>query len=248
MAATKFSDIVASARTTLLELTARYWSDTELFGYALNGAKDLWSAVVDLYKDHFATIDSTNMVLPSGTTGAPVAITGVPVDLFRVLAIQPRVLGDNSSNPGLIFHPRDLTHPDFVQAEAERARQPRYLQLYYAVINAGAPVAAPAIQVVPPVTDPVNLTVKYVPVLSRTLAIGDPHPIPGEADQALIAWTIAWARARERADRSPDPTFIAIYGTEKRKILGVLTPRSQQEPEVVESFFTDYAGYGRGEP
>ena len=241
--ATELQTIIDDARNTLLEVTPRYWSDDELLGLGNQGIKDLWKGIIDLYKDHFTTIDQTNMSLAANSP----TITGVPADLFRITTIQPRVVGPASVNPGLIFHPRDLTHNDYVQAEAERAGIPRHRSLYYAIVNAGAPTAAPTIYCAPQVTSSVLLTVKYVPVLPDA-ALDDDNPVPGEADLALKAWIIAWARAKERQDRSPDPEFISIYATEKRNLLTVLTPRSTQEPEVVESFFMDVAGYGRGEP
>jgi hypothetical protein len=245
--ATQFQTLITNARLTLLETSPRYWTDAELLGYAQNGVRDLWKGIIDLYKDHFVVDDVTNFSLAAMTPTVTVA-GSANASLQRVIAIQPRIIGDQSVNPGLIFHPRDLTHPDFVQAEAERPRQPCYRSLYYCLVNAGAPTATPAtIYVAPMVTSTVLLRVRFIPVLP-TFALDDTNPIPGEADLAVQAWIIAWARARERPDRSPDPEYIAIYATEKKNLLTVNTPRSTQEPEVVESFFMDYAGYGRGEP
>ena len=52
-----------------------------------------------------------------------------------------------------------------------------------------------------------------------------------------MAWTVAFARAKEREDRSPDPAWLAIYATEKQNILTRLTPRQTQEPEIVGDMF-----------
>lgn len=240
--ATAVSTLVTNARTTLLESTASFWTDAELIVYANDAFKDLWAAIIDLYQDHIVTIDDTNVTLPASTS----LLSGVPTDVFRVVMIQPRILGESSSNPGLVFQPRTLTHPDFVQAQAARAVTPRYNVIYYAVINAGAPVGAPSIKIAPQVTTAVNLSLWYNQVLA-TKAAGDDNPIPGESDKAVEEYIIAFARAKEREDRSPDPEHLSIYATEKRKLLSALTPRSVQEPEVVEAFFQDYAAYGYGE-
>lgn len=237
--ATTLSTILANARTTLLESSASFWSDAELLVHANNGIKDLWSSIIDLYQDHIVTIDETNMSIAASTQ----TITGVPTDLFRVLMIQPRTLGQNSSNPGLIFQPRTLTHRDFVQAQASPAIPPRNTVIYYCVINAGAPVAAPSIRIAPTLTDAVSLSVWYNPTIATKIAADD-NPIPGESDKALEHYIVAFARAKEREDRSPDPEHLSIYATEKRKILSALTPRSVQEPEVVEGFWQDEWGSG----
>ena len=113
-------------------------------------------------------------------------------------------------------HLRDLTH--------------------YALINAGAPVAAPAIRIAPQLSSAVLLEVQYVPVLADVVSAGN-NPIPGESDQGLIYYIAAFARCKSREDRSPDPEYISIYATEKRNTLVSLTPRSDQEPDVVQGFW-----------
>jgi hypothetical protein len=85
----------------------------------------------------------------------------------------------------------------------------------------------------------ISLRFVYVPILAAVAAAGS-NPIPGESDNALIAWCIAYARAKEREDRSPDPNWLAVYSTEKTNLLVRLTPRQTQEPEVVEDFFEGY--------
>jgi hypothetical protein len=228
--ATLISSIITDARLVLLETSARFWSDAELLTIAIDGIKDLWKKVIDLEKDHFLTWDETNMTLPASTS----AISGVPTDLFRVRLIRPRTL--NSSNPGLVFKPRETTHPDFVQAEVLTACEPRNRVVYYAVINAGAPVGAPAIRCAPTLSSDVPLTVRYIPVIG-TLTAASNNPVPGESDKALKHYIIAFARSKERADRAPDPEHISIYATEARNLLTALTPRSEQEPETVVGLF-----------
>lgn len=240
--ATLLSTILTNARTTLLEAATDprlFWTDAELLVHANAGIKDLWAAVIDLYQDHIVTIDTTSVTLAAGAT----SLSGVPSDLFRVVMIQPRVLGASSSNPSLVFQPRTLTHPDFIQAQAGTARAPRFMVIYYAVINAGAPVGTPTIMIAPAVTSAVNLSVWYNPVIAAKIA-SDANPIPGESDKAIEAYVVAFARAKEREDRAPDPEWLSIYATEKRKLIVALTPRSVQEPEVVDAFFQDDATYG----
>jgi hypothetical protein len=232
---TLLSTCITNARTTLLESSARLWSDAELLVLANNAIKDLWAAVIDLYQDHIVTIDETNMSIAASAN----TITGVPADLFRIVMIQPRTLGALSSNPGLVFQPRNLLHPDFVQAQATSPVPPRNTTIFYAVINAGAPVGAPTIRIAPMPSSAVNLSVWYNPVIAAKIA-SDANPIPGESDTAITEYIIAFARAKEKEDRAPDAEHLSIYATEKRKILIALTPRSVQEPEVVEAFFQDY--------
>lgn len=240
--ATALSTILANARKPLLEGSASFWTDAELVVHANAAIKDLWKAIIDLYQDHFVTFDETNCSIAADAN----TITGVPTDLFRVKMIQPRTLGQSSSNQSLVFQPRTLTHPDFVQAQTARAIDPRSNVVYYAVVNAGAPVGAPSIRLAPRLSAAVLLSVWYIPTIA-TKASGDDNPIPGESDKAVESYIVAFGRAKEREDRSPDPEYLSIYATEKRNLLTALTPRSDQEPEVVEAFWQDYPAYGRVE-
>ena len=239
--ATLMSTIITRARKTLLEPTASFWSDAELLEHGNAAIKELWKGVIDLYKDHIVTIDETNVTAAANTR----ALAGVPTDLFKVRYIEPRVVGSSSPNLGLIFKPRDITHPDFVSARAARSVNPRCSVIFYAVLNAGAPVGAPAIHIAPMVSSAVNLAVGYVQVIADKLS-SDANPIPGESDKAIEAYIIAQARAKEREDRSPDPEWISVYATEKRNILTALTPRSEQEPETVVGMF-EPSGDGIGD-
>ena len=66
------------------------------------------------------------------------------------------------------------------------------------------------------------------------------NPIPGESDNAVVAWTVAYARAKEREDRSPDPNWLAVYATEKQHLLQSLGLRQLQEPEFADAMFMSY--------
>jgi hypothetical protein len=235
--ATLVETLIANARVQLKETTPKYWTQAELLNHANSAIKDLWKSIIDLYQDHFVTIDNTNMVL-SSTTGE---ITGIPADAFRVHMIQPRVLGDQSVNQSLVFKPRTLTHPDYVSAQSSRPQQSQYGVVFYAVRNAGAPVGAPAISCRPMLRSDVNLTVWYIPTLA-SLALGQYNPIPGESDKAIEEYILAFARVKEREDRAPDPEHISIYATEKRNLLVALTPRSDQEPETVVGMWEESDG------
>lgn len=238
--ATTLQAIITRARLTLLETTPSFWSDAELLAHGNAAIKDLWKAIVDLYQDHIVTMDISSMSLAANTQ----TVSGVPANLFRIVMIQPRVIGESNTNPGLVFQPRRLIDPDFVQAQAMRAVEPRHRVIFYAVINAGAPVAAPAIVVAPLVSSDVPLAVWFNPVIADVLIAGD-NPIPGESDKAIEEWIIAYARAKERDDRSPDTEHLNVYATEKRNLITVLTPRSVQEPDVVHGMWQP-AGAQRG--
>lgn len=239
--ATLLSSIETQARRYLQEPTARFWSSQEIIDIAILGCHDLWRAINDLFKQYFVTIDATNVTLSASTS----TLSGVPSDLFRVLSIEPRVLGQNNPNPGLIFKPREWTHPDFVRARAMGPIEPKNNFIYYDILNAGAPVGTPTIRIAPQVTSAIDLTVTYNQVLAAMTSASN-NPIPGQSDNALLAWVIAYARAKVREDQSPDPEWIAVYGTEKQNLLRQLTPRSIQEPETVVGLFEgdDYQGVG----
>lgn len=232
--ATLISSLVSQVRAQLVESTASFWTDADLINFCNLGIKDLWRRLNDLYQDYFVTIDITHVTLAANSS----QLAGVPVDVFRIVSIEPRILGESSANPGLIFKPRPYNHPDFVNARAMSAMDPNNCIIFYTVMTTGAPVAAPIIRVAPQVSSAVNLTLVYNQVLA-TVAAGDNNPVPGESDNALIAWMMAYARAREREDRGPDPEWIAVYSTEKTNLVQQLTPRQTQEPQVVEGVFED---------
>lgn len=232
---TLISSLIASARTSLNESgSAVFFTDAELLDYAQRGIRDLWRRINDKEVDYFIVIDDTNVTLPANTA----ALAGVPADVFRVVAVEPRVVGPDNPNKGLIFKPRPYTHPDFVQARAIGLRDPRHTVVFYAVMFQGAPVAAPHIQVAPQVRDAVDLRLVYNQTFAALLT-SSANPIPGESDNAVICWIVVYAKARDRDDQAPDPEWLALYNTEKQNLVRELSPRSIQEPEVVEALFED---------
>lgn len=232
--ATLISAIRSRIRTQLVESTATYWTDDEIDAHVIAGIKDLWKRINDTYENYFATVDITNVSLAASSN----TLTGVPADVFTVVTLEPRVLGESNPNPGLVFKPADYNSPQFTAARGVRALDPKNCVIYYALFAQGAPVSAPTIRVAPQVSSAVNLTLVYNATLA-TLTGASNNPIPGESDNALFAWGIAYCRAKEREDAAPDPEWLAVYATEKTALIQALAPRQTQEPEVAEAMFEE---------
>jgi len=234
--ATLLSSLESQARKHLKEDTASFWTSAELVSLFNHGIKDLWGAIVDLNQEHFQTIDTSNVSLAASAT----SLTGVPTDVFRVLLIEPADTTVAGSSPYVLFRPADYNAPEFINARMLGNQDPTGgLCVYYTLTQAGAPVAAPTVITAPKLSTAITLRFVYIPIIA-TKAASDANPIPGESDNALIAWVVAYARAKERPDRSIDPVWINIYATEKKNLLVRLTPRQTQEPEVVESLFSGW--------
>lgn len=219
-------------------LTQPLWTDAELLDHAVHGATDLWAAILDLNQGYFETDDVTNVSLAADAT----SLAGVPTDCFRVTLIEPRDTTSTNSARDVEFIPRPLNHPDFRNARAQGTQSPAgNLKIFYAVSGAGSPLAAPTIKVTPPISSTLTLRLVYVPSLSASsLATTSNNPIPGESDNAIISWIVAFARGRERPDGSPDTSFLAVYSTEKQSLLTRMTPRQTQEPLYVDGLFDSY--------
>jgi hypothetical protein len=231
--ATTLTQIEAQAREHLKETTASFWTSAELVAIINKGIKDLWGAVIDLNEEHYQTVDESNVSLAADSD----SLTGVPTDVFRVLLIEPRDTTSAGDYRYLKFVPKPYNHRDAIYARSLGSLDPTGgLSIIYSVSNAGAPVGAPTIRTQPRVSSAVNLRFVYVPIIADKVA-ADNNPIPGESDNALIAWCVAYARAKEREDRSPDPNWIAVYGTEKQNLLVRMAPRQTQEPEIVDDLF-----------
>ncbi len=232
--ATTLGTLRTAARIHLNETTARFWTDAELLDYAIKGVQDLWKALVDLHQEHFLTDDASNVSVAANAT----TLTGVPADCFRVHMIEPRDLSGSARY--LKFEAKDYNHVDFQEARAQTAVDPSGGPVVlFALVGAGAPVAAPTVKVAPKLTAAVNLRFVYIPTLASMTADSS-NPIPGESDNAIIAWIVAWARAKEREDRTPDPEWLALYATEKTGLKIINTPRQSQDPEIVDGMFEGY--------
>jgi hypothetical protein len=234
---TLVSTIETQARLRLIEPTARFWSSAELVEIISAGVKDLWRDIVDLKQEHFLTINGTDVY--QGANAA--TLSGVPTDVHKVYIIEARDLTTNGSNAGLQFKPLDYNADSFQMARSRAAIDPVNDTIYYAITAQGAPVNAPVIYVAPKVTSQVNLSFCYVPTLGK-LEAGSVIPIPGECDNAMIAWTVAFARAKEREDRAPDPSWLSIFATEKQHLLQSLGLRQLQEPSYADAMFAQYWG------
>jgi hypothetical protein len=233
--ATPIADTITRIRQGVSETTASYWTDAEIATILLAGARDLWRKIAGVYREHFITINDDDVTIPEGD----VALDGVPEDVFIVVAIEPRVVGRNNPNRGLIFAPRKYTHPEFMSQRAQGPFEPVNITLFYDVMNAGAPVGAPDIIVAAALTSAVDLRLTYIHTLVPFDETGD-NPIPGESDNALFAWGMAYVKAKENDQNAPDPEWMAVYGTEKMNLVAELAPpRSIQDTEVVEAFFQD---------
>lgn len=231
--ATLLSALIADVRSRLIEPTPNFWSDAELLVWINQGIKDLWRAINNNNQNYFLTLDSTHVSLAANAS----TLSGVPADVSIVRRITPRSL---TTYPYTKFEYRPCDHKDFVAAEAQGAVDNNVARLiFFDVTDAGAPVAAPTIRVAPMLSAAMDLTLGYVPVLTAK-ASTDSNPIPGESDNALVCYCAAYARCREREDRSPDPGWIAMYATEKANILVSIDPRQTQDEKVAEALFQEF--------
>lgn len=241
--ATVINAITPLARHHLIEESAAYWTDAELQGWTILGIRDLWRDITDLKQEYFLITDNSNVYLPATPVSASAAgvtfLTGVPPSVHKVYQIEPRDLSVNSSNHGLLFKPIKYNDNKFQLARSKAPIDPANDTIYYAIHGEQSPVRAPDIVCAPSVTSQVPISFSYIPSLGNIQAT-DLNPIPGESDNALIAWTVAFARAKEREDRSPDPAWLAVYATEKQHLLQSLGLRQYQEPQYVPAEFEEY--------
>ena len=233
--ATKLYTIEERVRQRLNEEIPRFWSSNEIIGIINDGIRDLWRSLVDLKQEYFLTVDATNVSLTANTA----TVTGIPADVHKIYALEVRDGSSTSSNKNLFFEPLEYHHPYFENARTCASIEPTNATIFYSIMGAGGPVAAPTIRVAPQVSSAVNLTLIYVPTIG-TLTSGSAVPLPGEVDNALIAWTLAYARAKERDNRDPDPNWLGIYGTEKQNLLQSLGLRNLHKPPHVDGLFQEH--------
>ncbi len=224
-------EIIAAVRDKLVETSAVYWVDARLLEHINAGIADLWRAISDNFQDYFFTLNESVTQAANAVT-----LSGVPAGVAKVSMIEALV---RTSYPSLNYFPRPYDHVDMIAARSRDAQDPTQVgQAFYAITGAGGPVAAPTIYVAPKFTSTVPLRLVYTPTVPKlTIGADQENPVPGESDDALIAYTIAHALAREREDRKPDPDWLAKYATEKTNILTFLTPRQNDEPDVAEALF-----------
>jgi hypothetical protein len=242
MSATPIKDLITSARDHLLEQQPRFWTNDEMVRYATNGAKDLWGALIDLGQEHFFVDDVSNVSIQPNSD----VLAGIPDNLFRIIILEPRDMSATNPARSVKLIPRKYNSDDFIAARSRTLStsladqsSTSLITIFYDMVNEGPPVNKTVVKVGPQITDTLLLRAVYVPSIAA-LTPESLNPIPGESDNALIAYIVAFARAKEREDRSPDPNWLTIYKTEKDHIMTRLTPRQVQEPEVVEDLFAQY--------
>jgi hypothetical protein len=234
----QISTIETIVRQRLVEITPRFWTSDELTTMIIAGIKDLWREVVDLKQEYYLTVDNVNVSYPQGSN----MLAGVPTNVHKIYMIEPVDLTLNGTNHGLEFKPLEYNKELFKAARGIDAIDPSNGVIWYATHSQGAPVGAPVIRCAPQVTSTVYLSFCYVPTIDTLLSSSDFVPIPGEADNALVAWTVAYAKGKETPTGAPDPSWLAIYATEKTNLLESLGLRNYQEPEYVDAEFEDYWG------
>lgn len=226
-------DSAVAPTTNTSGITQPFWTEQELLDIITRGCKDLWRGIVDLHQGHFTAIDETNVSLAANAT----QLTGVPNDCFRVLMIEPRSLSSTATGAAVEFRPKQYHSQTFKSARSMSVNtSDQQGTIFYDILNAGSPVTAPTIVTAPMISAALLLRLTYVRVL-WTLVETDSNPIPGESDNALVAWTVAWALAKQRSDQTPDPGWLAIYATDKQALMTACTPRQEQEEEIVEGLF-----------
>jgi hypothetical protein len=235
---TTLAQIETKARRQLEEVSPRHWSSDELQDIITDGIKDLWRKIVDLKGEHYLVVNTTDVTLPADSD----TLLGVPRDVHKIYLIEPADTQVDGTATGrhLVFRPIDYNHQYFISARSSDAIDPNGDNtIWYAITGIGGPQQAPKVYVAPQLTAAVSLRFSYVPTLP-TLDSTSIVPVPGEADSALKAWTVAYARAKEREDRTPDPGWLAIYGQQRDELLNSLGLRQYQEEQVANAFFEQY--------
>lgn len=231
------TELIPTVRNHLSEVTARFWTDDELSTLFILGIKDLWRDIVDLKGEHYLKYNTTDVSYQASAT----VLSGVPVDVHKIYLIEARDLSVNGSNHGLVFRPLEFNDSTFQSNRGKDAIDPTDSVIYYSITSQGSPVNAPIIRCAPKVSTTVLLSFGYIPTIDALISAGDPIPIPGDADNALIAWCMAFARAKESENRAPDINWLTIYSTEKSHLLQSLGLRQFQEPEYVSAVFEEYS-------
>lgn len=196
------------------------WTQDELMDLMNLAFRDLWRDILDLGEDYFQTVDASNVSQASSAT----TISGVPADVHRILQIEPR---DLSAIAGLKYEPRPFAAPDILVQRALASAAPSAKTHYFVVHGSAAPSAAPTIQVSPKVSSNILLTMVYIATLATKVST-DTNPIPGESDQAVVAFTMAYALCKKSPDRQPDPKWIRTFELEKERLLDSLEDRVRQ--------------------
>lgn len=233
MAATSIASLISQIRVALVEPVARFWSDQELVDIMNLGAKDLWGMELDLHQDHWFKI-TTDTILRANET----EISGIPEDCFRIQLLEAADTTQATGRRPVLFVRRKYKSPEFAYARSLSAQQATDtgMIIYYQAVGEGAPTGPPKIVTAPKLAADLRVRLQYTPTIPA-IELGGTNPIPGESDNALKAWTIAFARAKETEGRIPDAGWLGIYKTEKENMRVRMTPRDEHEPDVVDDLF-----------
>ncbi len=231
------AELLAATRRKLIEPSANFWTDAEIYEQISAGVKDLWRAIANQHQDYFWTTIATCSMAADATT-----LASVPTDCTIVLGLEP---ADPASYPSMCFFPKRYTSPEMTMARSAAATDPySYGKGYYAMTGKGAPGGSgPTIHVSPRVSSAVLLRLTYVPtcVVFASGTSATENPIPGESDQAIISYAVAYCKCKEREDAAPDPGWLALYATEKENVLAFTAPRQDDEPDVADAVFEPYS-------
>lgn len=231
--ATTLATILVSVRDQINEPVPDFWSDAELLRYANRGIRDLWRQINQAYQDYHFALD----IAVTQAAGAS-ELSNVPANCGIIRGLE--VL-DFDTHP-FHYRPKAYNHPEFIAArQMDALQQGASGVILYAATGLGAPVGAPTIRVAPTTSAEVTLRLTYQPTIGAELTTADNVPAPGEADQALIEWTTAYALGRQRNAGAPDPARLTNYQLEVTKILVGIAPRDESEPTVAEGMFEGWS-------
>jgi hypothetical protein len=194
------------------------------------GIADLWRAINAQYQDYYFTTDPAAATIPANTG----TVSGVPTDVAIIRGVEAVT---PTNYPYLQFQFKPFTDPRVASARSQDAQDPTQVgTVYLSVTGLGAPAGSPTIYVAPQLSAAVPIRLTYIPTLpAKTVA--DNNPIPGQSDKALEFWALAYSRAKLQEDQAPDPSWLALYATEKQNILTALAPRQEQDDSVVVGMF-----------
>lgn len=230
--ATTLQTIINMTRDALNEAVPRFWSDAELLRYMNRGIRDSWRQISMTNQNYSFTL-STAVTLAASSS----VLANVPADLAIVFQLE---------SVDMVAQPINFVGLEYTRAEFQNARRASQAldpsqpgTIYFSVVGAGGPVAAPTIYVAPQVSAAMTLALAYRPTIGAELTASGNVPLPGELDQALVHWTTAYALGRERGSASPDETHLKLYQRELDVILAAITPRDEQEDNVVIAMFEE---------
>lgn len=229
--ATTLSTLISRARDFLVATGDTYWSDAELLAHAQAAIEDLWKAVLAAGQKHIITSTAS-------TLSANVLSTDLPLDFGRMWGVE---VTNPTTNVNVIFTKKSYFSAEFQAARFADAVEPRHQTILYDLMNQGGPTDTTAtLKTAPKVSSDMAITIWYTPTISA-LTTASTNPIPGHSDNAVVAWIVAFARAKEREDRAPDSEWVTIYSTEKTNLTNtVLEPRDAEAQEHVEGLFESY--------